>query len=135
MSTPLSPDQNISQGDAWRDYAAALQAYQAARSGDAAFDNVAAMHWTIDASQLSKSYYLSAINAAYDDANAAFTQLQSVTRQAQVYVTSLTNAVASWNRFADVATAVEGLVVALATPFSPLSILSAASKIPSAIAE
>jgi aspartate ammonia-lyase len=129
----LSAQQNLSQGDSWRDYALALQAYQAARSQDPAFDNVTALHWIIDAAQTAKNYYLAAINAAYDDADAAFARLQSVTKAAQSYVTSLTNETASWNKFADVASAVEGLAVALEPPFDPLKILTAAGQVPKAI--
>ena len=132
---PLTAQQNIEQGTAWRNYATELQGYQTVRGSDPSFDNVTAMHWIIDALQISKQYYLQAINAAYDDADAAFSKLQDVTQTAAGYVADLKAQAASWNRFAKVATAMESLVTALEPPFNPISILKAADGVANAYSD
>ena len=65
-----------------------------------------------------------AIAANFDDTAAAFTKLQGVLTQANGYITALAAEVTSWNRAANVITAIIGLATSAAGPAT--GILSAA---------
>jgi len=129
VPSPLSPDQLIAQGDAWKDHAREIEDYQIQRSADPNFDAVKANAWFAKANAISKEYYAQAITAAFDDADDAFAKLENITKQATAYVAQLENTARSWNKVATVGDAVINLVLGLQAPSDGLKIYGLLNKV------
>lgn len=125
MPSTLSTAQLQQLADEWTNFASALSNYQAIGKDDPGYDDQAMDDWIQDAAAWGANFSVSAMTATFNDAAAAFSQLQATLKQANTYISSLAQDAQRWTRAAAVISAMLSLA-SVASGGSATTILGAA---------
>ncbi len=122
MSEVFTSAQCQTLAQAWQHYYNTLALYDATRVCDPGYNSYQVHQAMQSAGSMVSLYGVAGMDAAFDDAVAAFAALQNVTTQASKMVATLTAEANSWNRFAAVVSA----MLTLARAVGAMPILNAA---------